>query len=352
MTKLPIDAAGPVWSPTGTHIAFAAEVVPGKSPEETAKRDEEKAKAKSKVMAFDDLMIRHWDHYVDAKRSHVFVVEVATGSVQDLTKDLKVNTPPAPFGGSSDYTFSADGKSLVYTAEPLQDLAWSTNTDVWMVPVDGASAAVNLTAANPGADAQPAFSPNGTLAYLSQARAGFEADQWVLKTLDPRTGVITDQTSKLDRPVQSFRWHDDAHLVAVLDDRGSEPIVSLHSNGSSNQSGPIDKILRVAGGVNTSPDVFGTPHQADAGTVYLHGSINHPNEIYLKVFNQPTARVLTHHNDPLIAQLDLPATEGFSFPGADGDTVAGWLVKPPGFDPSKKYPRGLLDPRRPAGGLA
>ncbi len=205
LTKLPIDASGPIWSPKGDRIAFAGEVYPGKTPDETAALDEAKAKEKSKVRIYDDLMIRHWDRWDDGKRSHVFVVEVATGEARDLTPKLAANAPPAPFGGSSDYTFAADGKSVVYTAEPLKDMAWSTNTDLWMVPVDGGEA-TNLTTANPGADGQPSFAPTASSRSVSQARAGFEADQWVLKTLDLKTGKTTDLSSKLDRPVQSFRW--------------------------------------------------------------------------------------------------------------------------------------------------
>ena len=115
-------------------------------------------------------MIRHWDRWDDAKRSHVFVVEVATGKARDLTPSLAVNAPPAPFGGSSDYTFTPDGKAVVFTAEPAKDMAWSTNTDLWMIGIASTGGPVNLTKNNPGADNSPAFSTGGTLAYLSQSR--------------------------------------------------------------------------------------------------------------------------------------------------------------------------------------
>ncbi len=336
VTKLPIDAAGPVWSPIGIMIAFAAEVYPGKTPEETAKMDEAKAKEKSKVRTFDDLMIRHWDRYDEGKRSHVFVVEIESGKVRDLTPDLKVNTPPAPFGGSSDYALTPDGLLLTYTAEPLKDMAWSTNTDVWMVSaIFPEQKAVNLTAANPGADAQPSFNANLNYAYVNQRRGGFEADQWVLKVFDTNTGKTVDVSSKLDRPVQSFAWVGDDRLIATIDDQGSEPIVLLQADGSTNRA---EATKLVTGGVNTAAMPFGDSKEASPGLVLLHSSITHPNEVYVKLPGEATTKALTHHNDALVAGLDLKPAEGFSFKGADGDAVSGWLIKPPSFDPAKKYP--------------
>ena len=63
-------------------------------------------------------MVRHWDEWDDGKRSHLFVVDVATGKAKDLTPKLESNTPPAPFGGSSDYAFSPNGMELAFVAEP------------------------------------------------------------------------------------------------------------------------------------------------------------------------------------------------------------------------------------------
>ncbi len=208
LTKLPIDVSGPIWSPNGDKIAFVAAVDPGKTPEETAAKDKEKEASKSKARVFDRLMIRHWNAWDEGKRSHLFVAEAATGAAKDLTPRLEVNTPPAPFGGSNEYAFSRDGKELAFTAEPIKDQAWSTNTDIWTVPVEGGELK-NLTAENKGADAQPAYSPDGKrIAYVSQARAGFESDLWVLKIRDREGETTIDVSSHLDRPVQSFVWKD------------------------------------------------------------------------------------------------------------------------------------------------
>src|SRR5262249_44655448 len=146
--------------PTGDRIAFTTEVYPSTTPEETAKKDKEKEESKSKARIYDHLMIRHWDRWDEGKRSHLFVADAKTGEAKDLTPKLAVNTPPGPFGGSNEYAFSHDGKEIAFTAEPLKDFAWSTNTDIWVVPVAGGEAR-NLTESNPAADAQPAYSPDG-----------------------------------------------------------------------------------------------------------------------------------------------------------------------------------------------
>ena len=140
LTKLPIDVSGPIWSPQGDKIAFTAEVYPGLTAEQTAAKDKEKEGSKKKVRIYDRLMIRHWNVWDEGKRSHLFVADAHSGEARDLTPKMEVNTPPAPFGGSSDYAWSPDGKELAFTAEPSSDAAWSTNTDIWTVAVEGGEA--------------------------------------------------------------------------------------------------------------------------------------------------------------------------------------------------------------------
>ena len=326
LMKLPIDVDGPIWSPKGDRIAFAAQVYPGKTPEETAAKDKEKDEAKSKVRIYDDLMVRHWNDWDSGKRSHLFVADAKTGEAVDLTPNLAVNTPPAPFGGSNDYAWSADGQSLAFTAEPTKDAAWSTNTDIWLVPVEGGEPE-NLTADNPAADASPLFSPDGKhLAYISQSRPGFESDLWVLKVRDLASGETKDVSSHLDRPIQGFAWKDADELVASIDDRG---LVSIRTIPLSGKAGAYQWIAE--GGVNNGASV-GPEGKTIA---YVHHSAAEPAEVYL--WNDRAKR-LTSHNAPLLSQLDLSPMESFTFKGADGDEVQGWLLKPPGFEPGKKYP--------------
>lgn len=334
LTKLPIDVAGPIWSPKGDRIAFAAEVYPGTSPEETAKKDKAKAEAPSKAKTFDELLFRHWTSWDEGKRSHLFVCDVATGDCKDLTPALKSNVPPAPFGGSSDYTFSPDGQELAFTAEPETERAWSTNTDIWVVPVAGGEP-VNLTRANKAADAQPTYSPDGkTLAYVAQTRPGFESDLWVLRTVPRAGGKTRDLTRKLDRPILSYTWARDGRTIyATIDDQGTEPIVAVTVPPGEEPSKEDPRTL-VKGATNAAVQV-----SADGSTlVFVRHDTAHPAEVHRAKADGSEPTPLTKHNEALVAALDLSPAESFTFRGADRATVQGWLIKPPSFDPGKKYP--------------
>ena len=334
ITSLPVDVAGgPVVSPDGKLAAFPVRVYPGKSVQETADEDKKREAAPSKVKTFDSLMIRHWDTYDDGKRSHIFVADLATGKTTDLSPALTSNAPPGPFGGSGEYAFSPDSKTVVFTAEPLKEHAWTTNNDLWQVPSTGGELK-NLTATNPGADSLPAFSPDGKhLAYLRQIRAGFEADQNVLTILELSTGKITELTRSIDRPVHEFSWAGDGStLLATIENEGNQDIFVIDPTGKNPPKNAIG-----GKGVHTAPQ------QVTKGGLiaYLRNDSVSPNEIFytrLSTDGPNVTKRLSSHNDDLVAEIDLNAAEPFHFKGADNATVHGWITKPPGFDPSKKYP--------------
>ncbi len=344
VTRLPIDASGVIWSPRGDKVAFVAEVYPGKSPEETSARDKEKEASKSKARIYDGLMIRHWSAWDEGKRSHLFVADVTTGAATDLVPGWTANVPPAPFGGSTDYAFSPEGEELAFTSEPLEGMAWSTNTDVWTIPVAGGKP-TNVTAGNPAADAIPAYSPDGKfLATVAQATEGYESDLWVLTLRDRKTGRAGEISRTLDRPVLGYTWgrsrrSDDRtirDLYATVDDRGSEPIAvfSVLESGDGNLYVAEGKRPAIVGGVNQG--VRFTEH----GNILVvaRSTADAPAELYRSGADGEGLVALTKHNAALTSALDLSKAEGFTFKGADDDEVSGWIVKPPGFDPSKKYP--------------
>ena len=233
-------------------------------------------------------------------------------SARDLTPKLDVNTPPAPFGGSSDYAWSPDGKELAFTAEPSSDAAWSTNTDIWTVPAEGGDAK-NLTEANKGADGQPAYSPDGRwLGYVSQARPGFESDQWVLTLRDRQTGQLTQPTKALDRPVQSFAWASSAPhtIIAAVDHDGTVPIIGfqIKDDGTAEVGPGLMQFALKRGGA--APAFSISPK--GGSLVFVRSRAAQPAELERAeigtVLTGPSATApvrLTNHNEQLAAELDL-----------------------------------------------
>jgi dipeptidyl aminopeptidase/acylaminoacyl peptidase len=343
ITKLPVDVSGPIWSPKGDRIAFTAEIYPGKTAEETAAKDKEKDASKSKARVYDSLMIRHWAAWDEGKRSHLFVANILTGTAIDLIPTWTANVPPGPFGGSSDYSFSHDGSELAFTSEALKGHAWSANNDIYTIPIKGGDPK-NITSDNLGTDTSPSYSPDGKfLAYLKMDTPQYEADLNVLTLIDLKTGKKTELNRELDASVAGFSWGNvkkDAQgtirdLYATVDSEGTEPIVLFSTLETPDGTIAIAKPKTlIQGGVN----VGAMASVASKSIVISRHSANTPSEIYKSDLAGENLTPLTQHNTALASELGLPKAERFTFKGADDDEVSGWIIKPAGFDPNKKYP--------------
>jgi len=174
VTSLPLDIDAMEVAPGGKRLVFSMAVVPGKSPDETAKVQADKQKAKASGLLYDRLFFRHWDAWGDGTRNHLFSFDLATRQAADLMPSMDADAPSKPFGGSEEFTVSPDGRTVVFSARNVgRDEAWSTNFDLFSVPVDGSAPPKAITS-NPAWDTQPRFSPDGkTLAWLAMARPGF-----------------------------------------------------------------------------------------------------------------------------------------------------------------------------------
>ena len=159
VTSISTEASGGTWSPDGKSILFVSSVYPECTDDACNKqRDEERAKSKVKAMTFDHLMFRHWTHYDDGKRSHLFMVSIDGGAARDLTPG-NFDVPPFSLGGQDQYVFSPDGKEVAYTCNTDEVQAISTNSDVFVVPSAGGTSKRITT--NPGSDSTPVYSPDG-----------------------------------------------------------------------------------------------------------------------------------------------------------------------------------------------
>src|SRR5713101_6853156 len=195
LTKLSTGADMVKWSPDGKTIAFTSSVYPDCVSRSAAalnndddcnkKRDEEKEKSKVKAHVAEHLLYRHWTHWNEGKRSHLFVIPVDGSAAQfDLTRGGDYDVPPDERGGPADINFSPDGKEICFTAVIDKMEAISTNGDLFTVPVTGVILPLRITT-QPGFDGNPVYSPDGKfIAYHAQLTPGYEADRWRVMLYD------------------------------------------------------------------------------------------------------------------------------------------------------------------------
>lgn len=319
------------WSPDGKYLAFVSRVYPdAKSDEENKKRDLEKAKSKVKARIIDHLLYRHWASWRNGKWSHLFVIPAEGGKPRDLTPGYH-DVPPISLGGSPAFSFSPDGKEICFEMNTDPMVAISTNNDLFVVPVTGGRPKRITT--NKANDNQPIYSPDGRyIAFRAQMRPGFESDRYQLMLYDREKGTISSLTKDLDRSVGGVVWSPDSKkLYFTAQDEGYSSIymVSISSR----------KVVKLIGksyntSLRVSPD--------GKSLLFCRQSMNHPVDLYVARANGTGVRQLTHINDALLSQLEMNPAEEFWFKGAGGTKVHGFLLKPPGFDPKRKYPMVYL----------
>ncbi len=331
-TNISTGADGGMWAPDGKNIVFVSSVYPeAKTDAENKLRDEELKKSKVKAKIFSRLFYRHWNAFYEFKRSHLFAMG-AEGKTpaRDLTPGDH-DVPPFSLGGQDMYAISPDGQELAYTSNIDEVEATSTNNEIFIVPMAGGTPKKIST--SPGSDSTPLYSRDGRfVAWRSQARAGYEADKESLVVCDRMTGEIRDATQNFDRSVGSFAWSPDSKTVFLsAEDHGESPIYALALEGSQ----PTEVVRLYADDLT-----FG----ATGNLFFTRMSIAIPNEIWRLDVSQakrdPVA--VTHLNDALLSQIDMQPSEAFTFKGANNDDVQGFIIKPPGFDPNKKYPLKFL----------
>jgi dipeptidyl aminopeptidase/acylaminoacyl peptidase len=364
MSSIQTDASGELWSPDGKHILFTSDVYPecdgASGPEAICNANKTEAAEKSKVKAqiFDHLLYRHWNAYKEGKRSHIFVMDVPEtdgGSIMvgvlSAPRDLTPGDYDAPvfsLGGQDDYAFSPDGQEICYTSNHDKNEAASTNNDLWIVPIAG-GVAKNITADNPASDSSPLYSPDGRyIAYRAQQRPGYESDRFRLMLYDRKTGEKKDLSKDFDRWVGTLAWSPDSSKIAyVQEDAGTATIQWVFANGqieiTRGSSGAGSKVstfgrnIVLEGGFADDPSIA-----SDGRLFFTEMTIARPTEIWEQEANHGGFRAVTHFNDALLSQIEMQPLDPFWFTGAHGDKVEGFLVKPPNFDPNKKYPVKFL----------
>lgn len=332
LTTISTEAGGVMYSPDGQNLLFTSDVYPECATDACNKGELDAEKANPvKARIYDSLLYRHWTHWRSRRRSHLFAIPVAGGIPRDLTPGQR-DVPPFSLGGPDGYAVAPDGLEVCFTAVSDDVEATSTNTDLFVVPMAGGNA-VKVTV-NPAADSSPQYSPDGRyLAYRAQFRPGYESDRWRLVVLERATGKVTNLTESLDRWVSGFRWSpESARLFFTAADRGRQAIQFIPVTGGG---------ARIAvSGDNSLDDMQVTPDGKTMTFTQQDGS--HPVEIYRADSSGGSPVALTRFNELLLDTYPTTPYEEFWVEGTERARVQGFLVRPPNFDPRKKYPALLL----------
>ena len=338
VTNLPLDVDNFRVSPAGDRIALSMAVFrdcPDLACTEARLKEQAKNKASGKV--YDRLFVRHWDTWNDGRNAVLFSAAldgkgVVSGAPVSLSGSLDGDVPSKPFGDREEYRFSPDGKTVVFAARIAgKTEAWSTNFDLYSVPAAGGAAPRNLTAENPAWDTRAVFSPDGrTLAYLAMARPGFEADRYQIMLMDVATGAKRKLAADWDRSAGGLQWSRDGKSVVVdAEDIGQHRLFRIEV--ASGKITPLTDKGSI-GGFDVRGDTV----------AYSLATLDSPAQLYSVKLAGGKPQQLTTNNADKLADVRFGEFEQFSFKGAGGDTVHGYVMKPWNATPDAKYPVAFL----------
>jgi len=321
------DINGFAISPKGDKILFISDVKIDK-----ATVDIYPDLPKASGMIIEDLMYRHWDTWEDGSYSHIFVADFMDGKVAnaiDIMPGEPYDTPLKPFGGMEEIAWTPCGKGIAYTCKKLtgKEFSFSTNSDIYLYRIETGET-TNLTEGMPGYDKQPLFSPQGDLmVWVSMERAGFEADKERLFVMNMTTGEKTYMTPDFDYSVSNMQWTPDGKAMYFI--AGVEATHQIFRiDMESAEIKPVTKGLHDYHSV------------ALAGNALIGDkvSITSPAEIFSIEPSTGAEEQVSFINKDILDQLTMPTVERRWVKSTDGKMVHTWVILPPNFDRSKKYP--------------
>ncbi len=335
VSDLPLDIEGFKLSQDGKQVVLNMRVFPDCKDLKCSKdKFNAEAERTSTGREYKQLMVRHWDTWSDHSRSHLFVAQLNGEKITDavdVTAGLDTETPPKPFSGMEEVTFTPDGKHVVYSAKaPSKDQAWITNYDLWQVPVTGGDA-VNLTESNKAWDAHPTFSADGRyLAYLAMTKPGFEADRYRIMLRDTVTGQEKEVAPLWDRSASSLTFgKDNRTLYVTAQDVGQVSVFEVNT-----QFGDVKTIFN-----DGSNSIVGVSNDK---IVFNHKSLVQPGDLHSINIDGQGIQKLTDINSEKLAKIKFGEFEQFSFKGWNNEEVHGYWIKPSDYKAGTQYPIAFL----------
>ncbi|WP_395060283.1 S9 family peptidase [Flavobacterium sp.] len=288
---------------------------------------------KSNVQIYNGLDYRHWDIWNEGKFNHVFYKEKKEGSVgTDILKGENFDSPQKPFGGDEDYIWSPDSKSILYVSKKVSGTKYaiSTNTNIYEYNLE-TQKTINRTEANLGYDTNPVFSPQGNLTYLQMKRDGYEADKNDI--IVDFKGIKMNLTANWDNSVSSFSWSKDGknvYFLAAID--GTQQLFEVNFPGVTRIAITVTQLTFGDFDVHDIVDI------TTDNAIVTRTDMNHALEIYSYHLKKKTWLQLTKVNNDAYAKLALPKYERRYVTTTDGKKMLVWVILPPNFDATKKYP--------------
>lgn len=317
-------------SPDGKYILSSQEV----KTENVLGKDFYPELDKSEAQIYDGLDYRHWDTWNNGTHNHVFYAfnKGKKATPIDIMKDEPYDSPQKPFGGDEDYIWSPDSKNIIYVSKKKFGTAYaiSTNTDLYEYNIE-TKTTKNLTESNQGYDTNPAFSPNGDLTWLQMKRDGYEADKNDI--IVSFKGANINLTANWDGSVDSFKWSSDGkkvYFIAAVD--GTIQLFEVNFPGLTKIAVTVKQVTSGDFDVNAIIGISGD------SIIVTREDMNHAAEIYSYNLKKKTFAQLTKINNETYSKMALPKSERRYVTTTDGKKMLVWVIIPPNFDKTKKYP--------------
>ncbi|MBM4176514.1 MAG: S9 family peptidase [Ignavibacteria bacterium] len=321
------------WSPDSRFIAFSTTVFPacGSNDDCNKKINDSMSDGVIQAHMADELLYRHWTEYSDGKRSHIFSVNVESNEIKDLTPG-DFDSPIFSLGGSTNFTFSPDGKELCFASNRDKSTsvsqATTTNSDLWILTSDSGDA-INITPLNKAWDGSPKYSPDGKfIAYRTQSTPGYESDLIQL-ALYNRAAKKTEIVSVgFDNWINDFEWSEDSRLIYfTCEEKGGTPLYSINLTNKK-----IAKVLDA-----NAIDAF-TVSSINKAVFLVRRSTSEPSALFSFDLNGKKLNRLTFDNQSFENEIDIRPAEAYWTESKDGTKIHYFVVKPHNFNRAKKYP--------------